>query len=50
VGAGVGAAAAAVGLYLLITSDDPRRYERAAIVPSAWIDPAGAGASVSVRF
>ena len=30
VGAGVGVAAAAVGLYLLLTNDDPHRYDRPA--------------------
>ena len=59
VGAGVGLAAAATGLYLLLTNDDPHRYDRPAghasastltFVPSTWIHPGGAGAGLRVLF
>ncbi len=59
VGAGVGVAAAAIGLYLLLTNDDPHRYDRPAgpgsaaaltFVPSTWIHPGGAGAELRVLF
>jgi hypothetical protein len=55
VGAGVGVAAVAVGVYLLLTNDDPKRYDRSAgpaltFVPSPWIDRSGAGAALTVRF
>lgn len=61
VGAGVGLAAAAVGLYLLLTNDDPHKYDRAAAPgsapppaltfrPSTWFHPAGAGAALNIDF
>ena len=57
VGAGVGVAAAAIGLYLLLTNDDPHRYDRPVgqgsaltFVPSTWIHPGGAGAGLRVLF
>jgi hypothetical protein len=59
VGAGVGLAAAATGLYLLLTNDDPHRYDRPTghaststltFVPSTWIHAGGAGAGLRVLF
>jgi hypothetical protein len=59
VGAGVGLAAAAIGVYLLLTNDDARRYDRPAssasgsaltFVPSTWVHPGGAGAGLRVLF
>jgi len=48
-GVGVGAAAAALGGYLLFTADDPHRYDRAASA-SAWLGARGGGLLVQGRF
>jgi hypothetical protein len=59
VGAGVGVAAAAIGVYLLLTNEDARKYDRPTspasapaltFVPSTWIHPGGAGAGLRVLF
>lgn len=52
IGAGVGAAAAGLGVVLLVTNDDPNRYEprpesdvfgRLRLTPTAWFDVGGGG-------
>jgi hypothetical protein len=55
VGAGVGVAVAAAGVYLLVSGEDSRKYDRPSretiagrsLVPLAWID--GSGAAVGLR-
>ena len=52
IGAGVGAAVAGLGVVLLVTNDDPNRYEprpesdvfgRLRLTPTAWFDASGGG-------
>jgi hypothetical protein len=54
VGAGVGVAAVAIGIYLLLTNDDARKYDRPAsalsFLPSPWLYRGGAGADLRVSF
>ena len=59
VGVGVGAAAATLGVTLLLTNDDPDRYEprpesdvfgRLRLAPTAWVGSNGGGAALSGRF
>lgn len=50
-GIGIGAAATLFGLYLLLSNDDPHRYDpkehpdvaRSTVVPFGWRDPSGGG-------
>lgn len=59
VGVGVGAAAIGTGILLLVTSDDPNRYEpraesdvfgRIQVWPEAWINAGGGGLGAFGRF
>lgn len=59
IGVGVGAAAIGTGVVLLLTSDDPDRYEprpesdvfgRIEVLPRAWIAPGAAGLGAVGRF
>jgi hypothetical protein len=59
VGVGVGAAALGTGVVLLLTSDDPDRYEprpesdvfgRVELWPRAWVSPGGGGVGMVGRF
>jgi hypothetical protein len=58
VGIGLGAAATLFGLYLLLSNDDPRRYDpkdkasaaAGTIVPFGWRDPGGAGVGLRGLF
>jgi hypothetical protein len=59
VGVGVGAAAIVTGTVLLVTADDPDRYEpsdesdvfsRVRVVPSGWVGAGGFGAGVLGSF
>ena len=56
---GVGVAAAGLGITLLLTNDDPDRYEprpesnvfgRLELVPYGWVGPGSGGAALSGRF
>jgi hypothetical protein len=59
IGLGVGLASAALGTYLLVSNDDPARYEPKAesdvfgsleAVPSAWVTADSIGLALSGRF
>ena len=59
IGMGVGVAAAGLGITLLLTNDDPDRYEprpesnvfgRLELVPYGWVGPGSGGAALSGRF
>jgi hypothetical protein len=58
VGLGVGALAAGLGVYLLVSNDDPHRYDKPhsegiakrPIVPIAWGDRRGGGVGLSGSF
>lgn len=53
---GVGAASAVLGTVLLLTADDPNRYDRPPrelnddLALSTWLSPSGAGLSLAGRF
>ncbi len=58
VGVGLGAAATAFGVYILLTNDDPHRYDPkdkatavgGSIVPFGWRAPGGGGLGLSATF
>lgn len=59
IGLGVGVAMSAVGVYLLLSGDDPDRYEpdleqdpyaELPLLPALWVDQSAGGFSLSARF
>jgi hypothetical protein len=59
IGLGVGVAATALGVTLLLTNDDPDRYEprpesdvfgRLKLVPIAWVGKGSGGGGITGRF
>jgi hypothetical protein len=50
IGVAVGGAAAALGAYLLLSADDPRRYDQPSAALAPWVDPAGGGLALAGRF
>ena len=50
IGVGVGAAATGVGVFLLATGDDPKKYDRAPVTVAPLWSPGLKGAAVTGRF